>query len=247
MSVLVSVIIPTFNRFEAVQNAIHSVLVQSVQDLEVIVIDDCSTDDRYLTLSTLYEHDPRVTVLRLPENMRAKHNSKAAQGLTRNEGIKIAKGKYIALLDDDDVYAHPDKLAIQLSYLQQYPEYKWSSTNAIKGHGMYPNPSYHLPYFQYPIGKPIVELYNDPNVPTYLRTIYEIDEALLLTANFCMNSSSLIAADVVEQIGLQRLVDSEDYDWWKRAVKHTKLLYISTPLIAYDMGHAGGKQYEYKE
>ncbi len=90
MTELVSVIIPTYQRFNQVQQAINSVLEQTYKQLEIIVVDDCSEDSQYKQLDIIYKNNQNVKIIHLEENMRKKHNSQAAQGLTRNEGIKIA-------------------------------------------------------------------------------------------------------------------------------------------------------------
>ena len=97
---LVSVILPTFDRAELLPRSIGSVLAQTDGHLELIVVDDGSSDDTEGVVARLA--DPRVRYLRLPEN----------RGLpaARNAGIAIARGEYVAFQDSDDVWA-PDKLA----------------------------------------------------------------------------------------------------------------------------------------
>ena len=106
---LVSVIIATFNRWDMLKRAVESVLNQTYNNIECIVVDDCSTDSEYLGKDPLTKLlDPSIydlsslTMIRLEENMGKKHNMICAQGMTRNEGLKLAKGKYIAFIDDDD-------------------------------------------------------------------------------------------------------------------------------------------------
>lgn len=103
MSPFVSVIIPTSNRATLVARAIRSVLVQSFKDLEIIVIDDASFDNTHETVQSF--NDPRIIYIKMSEQ-------KGAQ-ISRNIGIKKARGQYIALLDDDDEWL-PEKLQKQL-------------------------------------------------------------------------------------------------------------------------------------
>jgi glycosyltransferase involved in cell wall biosynthesis len=100
---LVSVIIPTRNRAHLLQRTLESVLKQSTQDLEVIVVDDGSTDN---TRDVVASADPRVLVLRNPES--------TGVSVTRNRGIAAARGTWIAFCDDDDLWA-PNKLQEQLT------------------------------------------------------------------------------------------------------------------------------------
>jgi len=105
----ISVIIPSYNRWYCLPRALDSVLSQSMAPLEVIVIDDGSTDDTVLNVT---KHYPSVVLL-LQEN--------AGVSAARNAGIRAAKGEWIALLDSDDVW-HNNKLEQQLSALQRHPE-----------------------------------------------------------------------------------------------------------------------------
>ncbi|MGE4086193.1 MAG: glycosyltransferase [Vicinamibacterales bacterium] len=105
----VSVIIPTYNRAATVTRAVRSALDQAVPDVEVLVVDDGSTDD---TAARLAGIDHRVRVLRQPGNEGA--------AAARNRGLRAARGQAIAFLDSDDVWL-PDKLARQLAVLDGAP------------------------------------------------------------------------------------------------------------------------------
>lgn len=89
-----SVIIPNYNREKSLPRAVNSVLKQSLQNLEVIVVDDCSVDDS-ISIISKYE-DSRLRILKLEKNSGA--------AAARNFGIKHAKGEYISFLDSDDYY-----------------------------------------------------------------------------------------------------------------------------------------------
>ena len=104
---LVSVIIPTYNRYDHLVHAIKSCLNQTYPNIEVIVINDASTDPRYLDGSL--DRFPRTTIIHLPINQRIKYGTPAAQGMTRQEGLLVARGEWIAFLDDDDWF-HPEKV-----------------------------------------------------------------------------------------------------------------------------------------
>lgn len=100
-----TVIIPTFNRHKFLERAINSVLAQSLQDFELIIIDDGSTDLSY-RLKNKYKN--QLIYLKQPNK---------GVSAARNLGIKIANSEYIAFLDSDDVW-HSDKLAKQIDYLR---------------------------------------------------------------------------------------------------------------------------------
>jgi glycosyltransferase involved in cell wall biosynthesis len=105
---LVSVVLPTRDRVQFLRGAVASVLAQSEQDLELLVIDDASTDGTVAYLADLARSDRRVRVIR---------NSEAQGGArARNEGIRCARGAWVAFLDDDDEWM-PNKLERQLETL----------------------------------------------------------------------------------------------------------------------------------
>ncbi len=104
-SPLVSVVIPTFNRAALVGRAIRSVLAGTVADIEVLVIDDGSTDDTADVVAAI--GDPRVKFIR-QEN--------AGANAARNCGIEAARGRFVAFQDSDDEWL-PQRLAAQLAIL----------------------------------------------------------------------------------------------------------------------------------
>ncbi len=99
----ISVVIPAYNRERTIARSIESVLSQSYQDFEIIVVDDCSQDNTKHIVSNM--RSDRIRYIRLPENRGA--------GAARNAGAKAARGEYIAFQDSDDVW-RPDKLEIQV-------------------------------------------------------------------------------------------------------------------------------------
>jgi len=107
---LVSVIIPTRNRGEQLLQALRSVLAQSYAALEIIVVDDASSEDMRVVVATL--DDPRIRLLR--------HAERRGGGAARNTGIRAASGDWIAFLDDDDEWL-PDKLARQMERVRIAP------------------------------------------------------------------------------------------------------------------------------
>jgi glycosyltransferase involved in cell wall biosynthesis len=110
MSPQVSVVIPVFNRPEAVSRAIASVLAQTFQDFEIIVVDDASTDATATTVAAI--GDPRIMLIR--------HEQRRGGGAARNSGIRASRGPYVAFLDSDDEWL-PTKLQKQLDLFQTSP------------------------------------------------------------------------------------------------------------------------------
>ncbi|MEW6570513.1 MAG: glycosyltransferase [Nitrospirota bacterium] len=104
----VSIIIPTFNRAEFLRSAIKSVLNQTFQDFEIIVVDDASKDNTREVVDRF--HDSRIKYLY--------HNNNGGEAHARNTGMMNSNGQYIAFLDDDDEWL-PDKLRLQVDLLDR--------------------------------------------------------------------------------------------------------------------------------
>lgn len=129
--VLVSVIIPTYNRAHVLSRAVDSVLAQTFLDWELLIIDDGSTDNTQKIIKSKYIHHNQIH-----------YYYQANQGVSsaRNTGIHHAKGLWIALLDSDDKWL-PNKLTEQLSFIQRNPNYKLCHTDEIWiRHGIQVNP-----------------------------------------------------------------------------------------------------------
>ncbi|MCR5788249.1 MAG: glycosyltransferase family 2 protein [Lachnospiraceae bacterium] len=107
---MISVIIPTYNRNKTIHRAIDSVINQTYQDLELIVVDDGSTDDTEQTVASYQKEDFRIRYYR-------QENKGAAAA--RNTGISLAKGDYIAFQDSDDEWML-NKLEVQMAGMQEH-------------------------------------------------------------------------------------------------------------------------------
>jgi glycosyltransferase involved in cell wall biosynthesis len=117
----VSVIIPTFNRAHCVAGSIESVLAQTFQELEVIVVDDGSTDD---TTAILERFGQRIRVIR---------QDNRGVSAARNAGIRVARATWIAFQDSDDMW-HPEKLQTQMECLERY-QAQMCSTRSVTDSG----------------------------------------------------------------------------------------------------------------
>lgn len=118
---LVSIIIPTHNRIKLVRRMIGCALSQHLTDLEVVVVDDGSTDG---TSEVLGEHfDPRVRIVR---NEHARGEAGA-----RNRGIEEARGRWLAFADDDDLWS-PYKLHLQLDAIDAADGAAWACVGAVE-------------------------------------------------------------------------------------------------------------------
>jgi glycosyltransferase involved in cell wall biosynthesis len=115
----VSVIIPTFNRAGKVVRAISSVLAQTFDDYELIVVDDGSED---ATAEVLFQFNGMISMIRHPRNM--------GVSAARNAGIKASQSRLVAFLDSDD-YWLPQKLEIQLQFFRENPDAVLCQTEEI--------------------------------------------------------------------------------------------------------------------
>ncbi|MFM6210111.1 glycosyltransferase family 2 protein, partial [Planktothrix sp.] len=111
----VSVIIPVYNGEHYISQAIDSVLSQTDSNYEMIIVDDGSTDNTYQIIQHYIEKCQE------PDLIRYIFQSNQGVAAARNQGIQIAKGEFIALLDQDDVFL-PEKLAHQVAYFQTHPD-----------------------------------------------------------------------------------------------------------------------------
>ncbi len=104
-----SVVIPTYNRWPLLYDALQSVLEQTHQDLEILVVDDGSTDDT------------KTQITRLHGPIRLLTCNRGGPARARNIGIREARGRFIAFLDSDDLW-YPDHLAEALEIINHYPK-----------------------------------------------------------------------------------------------------------------------------
>ncbi|MBC6316902.1 glycosyltransferase family 2 protein [Listeria grandensis] len=102
----ISIIMPSYNSAKTMERAIQSVLAQTYQDLELVIIDDCSSDETCRIVEKIT--DARIRLIRLSQN--------GGSAVARNIGMEAATGRYIAFLDSDDSW-HPEKLARQHAFM----------------------------------------------------------------------------------------------------------------------------------
>lgn len=116
---LVSIITPTYNCGKFIAETIGSVLSQTYSKWEMIISDDCSTDNTKEIITPYFEKDSRIKYICNEKNSGA--------AITRNNALKVAKGRWIAFLDSDDLWA-PDKLEKQVRFMEEN-NYHFSYTN----------------------------------------------------------------------------------------------------------------------
>ena len=217
----VSVIITTYNRFKYLLNTIKSVKDQTYKNIEIIVVNDKSTEKEY------YEYDWNdIKIIHLEQNSKDKFGFACPGGYQRNYGIDVASGNIIAFCDDDDSW-FPQKIELQVKDMKE-TGCKMSSTEAFMGYGMY-NPNMRYSSYLKSKGHRLPRIFN---------------KELMKRRNFMICSSVVIYKDVIDRVGKFIIANkNEDYEYWLRALDHTNSVFVNVPLMYYDMGHGYGQKY----
>ena len=201
----VTVVIPTYNRSHLLKAAILSVLNQTYQDFEIIVVDDASTDDTSEVVAGLDEQRIKYT----------HHEVNQGEAGTRNSGILSARSKYIAFLDDDDEWL-PQKLEMQVE----------KTVTSTKRTGLIYTG---LIICRYVENKLIKEF---QNIPVHKGNIYHLlkNRNFIVTP-----SSVFIKTECVEKVGLfdTEIAYGLVYDYWIRISKHFDIDYLAETLVKY--------------
>lgn len=202
---LVSVIIPSYNARRYIKETVDSVLAQTYKNIEIIVVDDGSTD------GTREELAPYAAAGKI----RYFYQENAGQSAARNTAIAHAKGKYLALLDADDMFM-PTKVEEQVAYLEAHPECGLSYC------GMYH-------FFDPDVGKKYIF-----SVPTPSGVLFKE----LLQGNFINPLSVVLRKELLDKYGsfeptFRRL--DEQALWLKLAFNGVKFCYLPRRLAYYRM------------
>lgn len=123
MNKLVSIILPTYNGADRINESIKSVLGQTYTNWELLVIDDGSKDNTKDVIENFTKSDLRIRYIKNENNLGLQK--------TLNKGIREAKGEYIARIDDDDIWCDPQKLEKQFEFLDKNKDYVLVGTGVI--------------------------------------------------------------------------------------------------------------------
>ncbi len=202
---LVSIITPTWNCARFICESIRSVQAQTYLNWEMIISDDCSTDDTKEMIASYLESDSRIKYICNPKNSGA--------AITRNNALKVAKGKWVAFLDSDDLW-HPEKLEKQVKFMVEN--------------------GYHFSYTEYvemdEKGKETGILISGPKHVSR-RGMY----------NFCWPGCLTVMYDR-EHVGLLQIADikkNNDYAMWLKVCHKADCHLLAEPLAKYRRGRAG--------
>ena len=108
---MITIVMPAYNAERYIEKTINSVQSQTYQDWQLVVVDDCSTDNTVTVVKSIAAQDPRVSLIELENNF-------GGPAGPRNVGVAAAKTEYVAFLDADDIW-HPEKLEAQLRLAEQ--------------------------------------------------------------------------------------------------------------------------------
>jgi glycosyltransferase involved in cell wall biosynthesis len=240
---LVSVIIPTFNRANCVGAAIDSARAQTHRSTEILVLDDGSTDDTRDLIGRSYASDPRVRYF---------YHSNRGVTATRNRGISLCRGNFIALLDSDDTWA-PWKLELQLACMESRPEIGmvWTDMEAVNPGGDIVSRSYLRTMYSayqwfpreeqlFPQSFTLAEI--APGLGTLVdgRRLYtgEIFSQMIM-GNLVHTSTVLLRRERLEKVrgfNEEFRISGEDYDFHLRTCREGPVGFIDAATIRYRIG-----------
>jgi len=224
MSKLVTVIIPSYNRYESLLQAIKSVKNQTYNNIEIIVINDNSTDRNYYINKI-----DNIIMVHLDKNTKNIYKY-ACVGHVRNIGLKICSGNYISFLDDDD-YFLPSKIESQVKYLDNNLDIDMCCTEGYIGNGIYNS-------------EKVYKIYNREYHWTFLKQKLNLDNdfpniwnlKFITTHNTIITSSIMFRKKLLLKVGLMKNLPNgyEDYDYWIRLLHYTDCFYFKQPMCYYD-------------
>jgi glycosyltransferase involved in cell wall biosynthesis len=197
----VSVVIPLYNKAPYIEAALRSVQAQSFTDLEIIVVDDGSTDGGAALVEGF--DDPRILLIR---------QANAGAGAARNTGIAAARGRWIAFLDADDLW-RPDKTARQLQLLEAHPDVVWAAGAFVR---------------MTPEG-PAANSAPIPSKLFTAEGVVEDALALLAVGGAIWTSTVMVRRAALGEVGAfdPSLRTGQDRDLWVRlAVEHPRIAYV---------------------
>lgn len=216
---LVSIVVPAYNSGRFIADAIESVLAQGHGELELLVVDDGSTDD---TAEVVARYGSAVTLMR---------QANAGAAVARNTGMRAARGRYVAFLDADDVWL-PGKIHAQIAHLERHPEVSLCCTRWELLH-----PDSSGGYF---IDPPASDR-KGSDFASYSALTY----ADLLLDCHVWTSTVVLRRELIDQTGAfnPALRRGQDYDYWLRASRLTPIHRLDATLALYRMGSGHGKKF----
>lgn len=209
-----SIIMPCFNHGHFVEDSVRSILGQTHADLELIIVDDCSSDDSWKVIESLAEEDNRIKLMR--------HERNSGASRSRNDGLRAARGEFIGFCDADDLW-EPSKLEVQLDLLRKNLGY-----DVVYGNAAIVDES------GSETGRRFSEIY-----PLPARASGWLFPELV-RRNFINIQTVLMRRECVARCGYfdEGIKWIEDWWYWVRLSRHCRFLY-SSQLVAKYRIHSG--------
>ena len=197
----------TYNRSSLISEAIQSVVAQTFTDWELVIADDGSTDATAQVLRDWEVREKRIRYLQLPHAGRI--------SIVSNSALEAARGRFVAILDDDDSWIDPRKLEKQVSFLQAHPEYVACAGgySIVNGTGGW------------------IEDIHKPEEDEAIRHV-------ALRANPIANSTAMFRRDVGVKYD-PSLRQFADWDFWLNIGRYGKLYNFPELFLAYKVWHQG--------
>lgn len=195
-----SIVIPVYNCEKTIYETLHSVLIQTYNNYEVIIVNDCSMDATISEINKIKDSLSNISIINNLKNLGVAES--------RNRGISVAKGNYIAFLDGDDIWM-PGKLKKQKSIIEERnfdiccTSYDFIDENSQKIKNTYVIPEY-------------------------------IDYKLLLKENYIGCSTAIIKRELLLKNPMDKNYQHEDYALWLKLSRNgAKIIGIKEPLVKY--------------
>lgn len=217
---LVSIVVPSFNGAKFLREALDSMLAQSYENTEIILLDDASTDE---TSEVVAEYAGRITYVRQPKNLGIYGNM--------NVGIEMARGEFIATYHADDIYL-PTMVEAQVAYLQAHPE-----VGAVFASDILVDAE----------GKEYARLVLPPEIRGEQPIDYpKLLNALLSMKNrFLISPTMMVRRSVQLEVGPyrpDRYRNTSDLEMWLRVGRRYPIAVLESHLIRYRHFHGNSSQ-----
>jgi glycosyltransferase involved in cell wall biosynthesis len=203
----VSIIVPVYNNLKTLRETLDSILQQDHRPIEIIIVDDQSTDGSYAFAKAYSQQNPQPDIKFIVQQ----NNSNKGAGVTRNKALELSTGRYIAFLDADDLWK-PEKLTRQI--------------NALKSSGRQVCYSAYEIFEEDPL-KPIAIHHVFPEL-TYEK---------LHKTNYLGNLTGIYEASIIGKVPISSIRKRQDWAMWLDVLKKAgPAVGIQEPLASYRLG-----------
>lgn len=201
---LVSIIMPSYNAERFISDSIYGILSQSFQYWELLISDDCSTDKTIEIVEKFANQDNRIKLLKASKN--------GGAAVARNSAIAIAKGRFLAFCDSDDVW-DSKKLEVQIEFMLNNPCV--------------------ISYHNYRV------INTDNQVVGHRKSIKQIDYKKLLEKNYIGCLTAMVDTNISGKVAIPLLRKRQDWSYWLTLLRPRGAIALSIDkeLASYRVGH----------